>query len=1327
MATIGSRWTLAACLAGVVACGGGGGGGNDTGVGDDADTGDATVEVDAQPDVRVDAVEEPDLAPDVEQVPPEDVICLPCTSSRDCPGAVNLCLNFPSGERYCGYDCELDRDVCPEGTECSEVINDVWQCIPTDQRCVDLCATVECAEGERCNPDTGVCFRPGVLCDPCTTSEDCGDENDLCLTLADADRSNICASDCTDTECPEGYFCATVNGGTETFQQCVPSLLTCVDRCVDVVCEVEGETCDPRTGLCSAGDGPCAPCSSNFDCGGEEDLCLGLRGGPCATNTDCEVGERCDTGAQVCVGSFCGSDCLLDPDSCPPDYGCFPLDGGGAQCLPLTFSCIERCDGVDCGDGFNCDEQTGACVESVLRACGAPCTSNAECGGANDLCLAFSGGAAACTYECGRDVERPCPTGYDCRLLSNGLEMCLPRTVDFSCAACTSTSCPDGEECNPIDGSCAELPQACLPPAAACPTGELCSFATDRCEPVGTPCSFATRFSDCDTAVLWCTSPRDGIAGTCEQTCFGSTGCDPSRPTCAQFHGTSGSVCVADATGGAHTCGVAASTRQQIGRPCDAAVTDPDVIQCPSFEAPTCVNGGDDRVGGFCSLACTSSDDCGGLACAALPEGNFCVPDACTCVAPIALREGESDVLGDLLAAVGTSRCDLAWTDAERRAEAGVSRADDALQLFSTTAAQRDPLQVLDLFAPQRATLETPTTSRARAALALAATAWGTPIVPPTTPASYGDEPIAEAVNRLATTLGGSAIAADDQAAAAALPRDVAVAVASVVDAFNLGVPLHQQAMSAWTSAELTTLPVAVFRAVADADGSVDPWSAPLSTRLTGATARARLLSAADAVLAAIDGVPDSLTASGLTVPLEIETSVGLVVIAGEGNDTHSYSVPVALIVDLGGDDTYRGAAGANADAAHPFGVVIDLGGSDTYGYDPVPVADDAGLAPSDGAGRATPERLGDGPRSLSTQPRQGAGVFGVGALYDLGPGHDTFESLRASQGFGLFGVGVLVDDGGTADLSVEAYGQGAGLFGVGVVVLGDQEHTTSGYHGVQGFGGIAGVGVMVGGTAGDTYTAVAGDPIAGNVLYFNRLSSTDRNLSAAQGAGYGSRQEDPAGHDGGGGLGLLLDLGGDDTYSAGVGAQGFGRAHGVGLFFDVDGDDHAAAAAYAMGAGTTFGVGLCVDQRGRDQRGETGLRPTWSLGFGNDFGAGLFVDRDGDDRYAIGAFAAGFGRLDGIGLFAELAGTDDYDADSNDTLGRAALTILGREPDTNPRRDANTIGLFVDAGGTDRYVRPDLLSPPVGDDRQWTQVAADERSLRVYGGGIDAVGATGL
>lgn len=1293
---------------------------------DDAADVSSDATVDTAPDTAVDTA--PDAQPDVPTGPttPEEAICLECEVNAECGPDGNLCLNFPDGGQFCGWDCTGNEGVCPDGTICAAVTDDISQCVPDDFLCNDPCAGVECPDGEVCDPATVECIEPLGLCEPCERNAQCGGELDLCLTFQDVDSSQSCALNCADDPniCPEDYNCATVNAPTGPLQQCVPLIGTCTDRCADLVCENEGDICNPRTGTCNPPGEVCTPCISDVDCGGEADRCLGLTGAPCEENADCSADEFCNDDG-TCVGGFCGQDCSEDAGICGEGSACFNLNDGGAQCLPLRLACVDRCTDADCEEGFNCDDQTGECVESQVQACNAPCDSNAECGDYDDLCLAIGTGGQQCYLQCGEGQD-PCPMGYDCfGGVIGGMDFCLPNSASLECAECLSTSCPEGSQCRPPFGECVDEPSGCTIAEDNCAEGTLCNRFEERCEPVGLDCAFEERFFQCDFGSMSCTSAAAGLEGQCEQSCS-SDNCPADRPECASFHGVSGRICVSDPVGGAHTCGRLMPTFSSVGRPCTVAddPTDPSLCFSPTN---FCLEGADPNVPGFCTLGCAGDGECPtGSVCGEVGGANYCVPDPCSCMLPIALGDGEVDVYGRLLESAGMSRCGISWELRERRLAYGLLDVDDPYRLPSVGSVLGDPNQSVSFMAD---VIGGALTTDAGDLLPLAAFGYGSGLVEFAAPTPRDEEgPLFQALIELEVALGGVAPDTAVGDAAAALPLEVQVAVAGVVDGLREGLDVANAVVLTIPSALRADLYNGLASTIYAGETELSLFDPEVRAVVSSEEIPLGFLRAASTVAAAVNEFPRSFDLDLSAATFEYESSAGLIRISGSGDDLHEDDSAILLHIDLGGDDLYTASTGANAGPNFPISVSIDLEGDDVYTYVEVADPEDASAYPSDGAGRAEPVRLGDGPVTLSNVGRQGSGRLGVGMLYDWGTGHDTFESLRYSQGFGLLGVGLLSDVGGTAEFRVEAVGQGAGLFGVGILHTGEEAHVFEGMHGVQGFGGPHGVGILGDIAGDDSYQAVAGSPAAGTVLYFNALTNNDFNLSAAQGASLGvapSRNVD--GRAVSGGLGLLLDGQGSDTYDAGAGAQGFAHWNGVGLHHDLAGDDDYQARALSGGAATEFGVGALINDAGDDDYGTDDVRPLNSYGYGSDFGGGVFVDRAGADEYFTSQFTLGFGRLNGSALFIEQGGDDVYDSDSNDSLGRAVLTIFGSEPSDNPRRSVGTFGFFVDAGGFDTYERPDVLSPVIADGTEWLQTSSDEDDLPTYGGGIDENGATGF
>jgi hypothetical protein len=234
-----------------------------------------------------------------------------------------------------------------------------------------------------------------------------------------------CSQVCTlDTDCPASMVCGIIN------------------FCMD-------DNCDQISGI---------------------GMCLWQEGSgqPCSGNNDCPAGEFCDYWVstddvihKACVTENCD---VTQPD-CDPvgTEGCG--DDGANECwgtLCLVESggggnsyCSAMCDlHSDCPSGMICGGLrvsdtlvTGACV--TFDGSGDPCTSNADCEGASEVC----------TYVAspGGEIEAVCMTplaggdpGDDCASTSCKNDLCLEGSGDSYCGAvcATNTDCPTGMECS---------------------------------------------------------------------------------------------------------------------------------------------------------------------------------------------------------------------------------------------------------------------------------------------------------------------------------------------------------------------------------------------------------------------------------------------------------------------------------------------------------------------------------------------------------------------------------------------------------------------------------------------------------------------------------------------------------------------------------------------------------------------------------------------------------------------------------------------------------------------------------------------------------------
>lgn len=447
----------------------------------------------------------------------------------------------------------------------------------------------------------------------------------------------------------------------------------------------------------------------------------------------------------------------------------------------------------------------------------------------------------------------------------------------------------------------------------------------------------------------------------------------------------------------------------------------------------------------------------------------------------------------------------------------------------------------------------------------------------------------------------------------------------------------------------------------------------------------------------------------------ELTTPYGVIVLSGPSNDVWPAREQAPLFfLDTGGDDTYIGPVGA-ATVAQPISIAFDLDGSDHYTYAETRVPADAvgKRLSSDGAGRA------DDGRTLSRVGRQGSGTLGIGLLFDLGKGDDTYRSLLASQGAGSHGVGVLYDQGGNDRYEAEGFSQGAAAWGIGLLLDADGNDTFTLYNSGQGFGFTRGVGALVDRRGNDLYTANPGDAsLDGDVLYpADQLpgpptSPVRGNHSFAQGCGAGHRPDWPdVGHPFPGGAGILRDAQGSDRYVASVFAQGCGFVQGIGMLLEGAGNDTYEGLYYVQGAAAHSGVAFFDERDGADMYDPTFPIQLASLGLANDLAIAIFSDEGGSDRVRAPDMALGSAIANGLAVFVNDGGTDRFDAASA-TFGTAATGDV-----TGVRKTAATVGFFVKARGGATYtvasqsqaragkiwcdgVDEDLLQKAVGIDR---------------------------
>ncbi|MFA6572491.1 MAG: hypothetical protein WCT77_14780, partial [Bacteroidota bacterium] len=341
---------------------------------------------------------------------------------------------------------------------------------------------------------------------------------------------------------------------------------------------------------------------------------------------------------------------------------------------------------------------------------------------------------------------------------------------------------------------------------------------------------------------------------------------------------------------------------------------------------------------------------------------------------------------------------------------------------------------------------------------------------------------------------------------------------------------------------------------------------------------------------------------------LNILTPIGRIILSGSRDDVHIYN-DAFLLVDFGGNDLYKGCAGATPSLNIPISLVVDISGDDKY------VNEDEYM------------------------PSQGAAIFGAAMLLDM-DGDDEYISKRLSQGTAMFGIGILADMEGNDRYDLWTDGQGAAYFGIGLTIdnKGDDYYTIWGDG--QGYGGVGGVGMLINRTGNDTYLAEKESNRVFRPDYHSK--NGEHNYTYCQGSGVGRRGDVTDGHSWAGGLGGLIDIDGNDVYESGNWSQGCGYWYGMGFLYDRTGDDKYISTTWSQACGAHFCIGVLFDEAGNDEYSiweEQGV----GMGFGHDYTIAILFDRKGNDNYKLKDNGLGYAINKSQVFFIDGEGDDTY------------------------------------------------------------------------------------
>lgn len=204
----------------------------------------------------------------------------------------------------------------------------------------------------------------------------------------------------------------------------------------------------------------------------------------------------------------------------------------------------------------------------------------------------------------------------------------------------------------------------------------------------------------------------------------------------------------------------------------------------------------------------------------------------------------------------------------------------------------------------------------------------------------------------------------------------------------------------------------------------------------------------------------------------------------------------------------------------------------------------------------------------------------------------------------------------------------------------------------------------------------------------------------------------------------VAIDLGGNDTYQA---------------------ESPTASGARVMqGAGYIGGIGILVDAAGDDSYTVTSTKPwngvdvqgAWGQGFGNAGGLGILADLDGEDSYSLtaestaffqGSRGMGHGELGGAGLLLDRGSdSDSFVAETNGNASEAQGELQGFPAQIYALgMGYSGTGILSDDGGADTMRALSTWSIPPTESRDFARGYLP--SADAWGFGFGVIGGTGM
>ena len=379
------------------------------------------------------------------------------------------------------------------------------------------------------------------------------------------------------------------------------------------------------------------------------------------------------------------------------------------------------------------------------------------------------------------------------------------------------------------------------------------------------------------------------------------------------------------------------------------------------------------------------------------------------------------------------------------------------------------------------------------------------------------------------------------------------------------------------------------------------------------------------------------------TLYQEFETPHGIILVGGpEANEYQlDEMMDVAMVIDLGGNDIYH--EGTTTEK-RPILAVIDLAGDDSY----------QGKKPG----------------------IHGSGILGASILVDVA-GNDKYQGVDVAQGSALGGVGILVDKAGNDTYVGDRRVQGQATGGLGILLdkAGDDKYRAALLS--QGVGGPLGCGTLIDLDGADHYFAGG--------KYPGGYDDTPGFGSWSQGVGVGPRGV------ANGGIGIILDGGGDDIYEADYFSHGGGYWFAAGVARDFGGNDQRLGATrenfdgterteprfvrWGTGYGCHYAAGFVIDDEGND----TYQADFAVIAYAWDFAVAGICDLAGDDKYITGGSGVCEAHNAAVSFLYDKSGNDEY---------QGGIASTKEETLYHPEGGSGNYTFLLDEAGEDKYGR---------------------------------------